>query len=171
MATIWKPTMRASPPGAIGAGRRPACAIVSAPRRSCRPTARFCSASWARTPPMPGRIYFPCGTPDPSDIVDGRVDLDFSVRRELKEETGLDMPNSTPEPGWTMVCRRRADRANQGFAVERIGRPICARAFAHILPARRGRNSPISVSSRPGDFDPAMPGYATAFMASRFARG
>jgi hypothetical protein len=30
-----------------------------------------------------GLIYFPCGTPDPDDIVDGTVDLDFSVQREL----------------------------------------------------------------------------------------
>src|SRR5271169_4172201 len=34
-----------------------------------------------------GQIYFPCGTPDPDDIVNGKVDLDYSVRRELKEET------------------------------------------------------------------------------------
>jgi hypothetical protein len=30
-----------------------------------------------------GRSYFPCGTPDPDDIVAGQVDLDFSVQREL----------------------------------------------------------------------------------------
>ena len=43
-----------------------------------------------------GRIYFPCGTPDPDDIVGKRIDLDLSVRRELKEETGLDVASSHP---------------------------------------------------------------------------
>jgi 8-oxo-dGTP pyrophosphatase MutT (NUDIX family) len=50
-----------------------------------------------------GLIYFPCGTPDPDDVVNGKVDLDLSVRRELKEETGLDVAEFEPEPGWTMV--------------------------------------------------------------------
>jgi 8-oxo-dGTP pyrophosphatase MutT (NUDIX family) len=49
-----------------------------------------------------GRIYFPCGTPDPGIIVDGKVDLGLSLRRELKEETGLDMTAFDVEPGWIM---------------------------------------------------------------------
>ena len=50
-----------------------------------------------------GQVYFPCGTPDLDDIAGGRVDLDGSVARELREETGLLTADLVPVPGWTVV--------------------------------------------------------------------
>jgi len=50
-----------------------------------------------------GEIYFPCGTPDPADIKHGRVDVDFSARRELQEETGLDPAGFAAAPDWQVV--------------------------------------------------------------------
>jgi hypothetical protein len=50
-----------------------------------------------------GLVYFAAGTPDLSDVVDGRVDLERGVMRELKEETGLGPREVTVEPGWTVV--------------------------------------------------------------------
>lgn len=51
----------------------------------------------------PGRIYFPAGTPEPSDVKDGVVDLDGNILRELAEETGIAADEVTPLPGWTLV--------------------------------------------------------------------
>jgi 8-oxo-dGTP pyrophosphatase MutT (NUDIX family) len=50
-----------------------------------------------------GRIYFPAGTPDPTDVFDGRVDLEASARRELLEETGVDASETMIAPGWTLM--------------------------------------------------------------------
>ena len=79
-----------SPPGGLGAaaGGRARLLRRGGDRRGRR--RRSCSASWAPHTFNAGADLFSSGTPDPDDIVDGEVDLDFSVRRELKEETGLD---------------------------------------------------------------------------------
>jgi 8-oxo-dGTP pyrophosphatase MutT (NUDIX family) len=50
-----------------------------------------------------GQIYFPAGTPDPTDVVDGKVDLEASVRRELLEEAGINASEAAVAPGWTVV--------------------------------------------------------------------
>ena len=117
-----------------------------------------------------GRIYFPCGTPDPDDIVGGRVDLDFSVRRELKEETGLDMSRIRRRAGLDDGVRPAADRAYQGVAQPRQAPRPCARACSHHLARERQPElADIRIVRGAADFDPAMPRFVTAFLAQRFA--
>jgi 8-oxo-dGTP pyrophosphatase MutT (NUDIX family) len=51
-----------------------------------------------------GRIGFPSGTPEPADIdAGGMLDLLGNLRRELKEETGIDMDECRAEVGWALV--------------------------------------------------------------------
>jgi 8-oxo-dGTP pyrophosphatase MutT (NUDIX family) len=51
----------------------------------------------------PGKIYFAAGTPDPTDVVDGVVDLSGSAAREIEEETGLTPAELDFADDWTVV--------------------------------------------------------------------
>lgn len=42
----------------------------------------------------PGQVYFAAGSLDPSDVVDGRCNLIGNMRREVLEETGLDLDDA-----------------------------------------------------------------------------
>ena len=115
-----------------------------------------------------GKIYFPCGTPDPNDIVDGRVDLEFSVRRELKEETGIDIGEFTAEPGWTTVFDLPLIAHMKVLRHRERAEVLRARMLGHLARERQPELADIRIVRSPADFDPAMPHFVTAFLAQRF---
>lgn len=118
-----------------------------------------------------GQIYFPCGTPDPDDIIDGKVDLEFSVRRELKEETGLDVAEFIAEPGWTIVVNGALIVAIKVLRSPLSAEALRARILEWLTHERQPELSDIRIVRGTGDFDAAMPRFVTAFLAQRFAAG
>ncbi len=51
----------------------------------------------------PGRVYCAAGSLDASDIVEGRCDVEGNMRREVAEETGLDLAAATAgESFWAL---------------------------------------------------------------------
>ncbi len=116
-----------------------------------------------------GRIYFPCGVPDLSDIVDGIVDFDLSVGRELKEETGLDIAEFAAEPGWTtvldgaLIAQIKVLRSNQTADVLR------KRILDQLARESEPELCDIRIVRSIADFEPAMLGLVRAFLTGRFA--
>ena len=111
-----------------------------------------------------GRIYFPCGTPDPDDIVGSRVDLDLSARRELKEETGLDEAEFTAEPGWTAVFDGTFITHIKVLRSKYNAEFLRARIVGYLAKERKPELADIRIVRSAADFDPAMPRFVTAFL-------
>lgn len=117
-----------------------------------------------------GRLYFPAGTPEPADIVAGRLDFEGSARRELFEETGLEAADAPFAPGWTLVsagprlaCMKIAQLAGDAqtwrarIHAELARQPQPELARMHIV---RGADDPLIE---------AMPDFMRAFLAHAFA--
>jgi 8-oxo-dGTP pyrophosphatase MutT (NUDIX family) len=117
-----------------------------------------------------GKIYFPCGTPDPKDIVGDKVDLELSVRRELHEETGLSVAEFASEPGWTMITDGPLIAQ---IKVLRSGEDSVAlrkRVLLHLASEQQPELADIRIVREHEDLDPAMPRFVTAFLESRLGR-
>jgi len=118
-----------------------------------------------------GKIYFPCGTPDPKDIVGDKVDLELSVRRELREETGLSVAEFASEPGWTMITD---GPLMAQIKVLRSGEDSVAlrkRVLLHLASEQQPELADIRIIRKHKDLDPAMPRFVTAFLESRLGSG
>ena len=116
-----------------------------------------------------GRIYFPCGTPDPDDIVESRVDLDLSVRRELREETGLEARDFAAEPGWTTVVAGPLIAQIKVLRSWDNAASLQARIREHVARDPKAELAGTSTARGPKDLTPAMPDFITAFLEYRWA--
>ncbi len=118
-----------------------------------------------------GHIYLPCGTPDPGDVRNGKVDIEFNVSRELKEETGLDISEFTPEPGWTMVTHGALVALIKVLRSKENAVVLRNRILQFNAAEKQPELADIRIVRSPADFDPKMREFVKTFMARRFASG
>lgn len=115
-----------------------------------------------------GQIYFPCGTPDPSDIKGGLVDLDGSVARELTEETGLSVSEFSAEPGWFTVIDGSLIAHIKLLHAGEAAEALRARIVEHLKRETQPELADIRIARSSADFDAMMPNFVTAFLAQQF---
>lgn len=118
-----------------------------------------------------GQIYFPCGTPDLSDLVGHRVDFDMSVRRELSEETGLDAAELAEERGWTLAIDDDLICAIKVMQSPLDAVTLRARMLRHLASEQLPELADIRIVRGPDDFSPAMRSFVRIFLTQRFLAG
>jgi 8-oxo-dGTP pyrophosphatase MutT (NUDIX family) len=112
-----------------------------------------------------GKIYFPCGTPDPADLVGNCVDLEGSMRRELGEETGLLVAEFDAQPGWHTVFAGPYLAHIKLLQARETAAELQARVREHLAREKQPELSDVLVVRGPADFDPRMPDFVTAFLS------
>jgi 8-oxo-dGTP pyrophosphatase MutT (NUDIX family) len=116
-----------------------------------------------------GRIYFPSGTPDPDDIVDGAVDIARSVSRETFEETGLTESEYSAAPHWDCVVAGAAIAIIRVLHVDLPGQGLREKIEANLARQHHPELSAVHLVRRRADFTAAMPRFVTAFLEAQLS--
>jgi len=118
-----------------------------------------------------GRVYFPSGTPDPHDVLDGTVDLVGSVDREMEEETGLRPADYSPSPHWDCVVVGPSVALFRTLAVGMSGEALKARIEANLARQAHPELSAIRLVRSVDDLSASMPRFVTVFLERELSGG
>jgi 8-oxo-dGTP pyrophosphatase MutT (NUDIX family) len=81
----------------------------------------------------PGQVYFAAGSLEPEDIASGVCDLEHNMRREVLEETGLDLADAMPGKSYHASHFRRTVTVFRTFRFDLTADQIVGRIAAHML--------------------------------------
>lgn len=131
----------------------------------------FLLGEMAATTANASQIYFPAGTPDLHDLKNGSIDLEGSVMRELKEETGLDRDSVRAEPGWTVVFHGAYIACMKALHSSLPAAEILARVDAFLAREQHPELARLRPVASPADFDhDRMPEFTLAYMRHVWAQ-
>jgi 8-oxo-dGTP pyrophosphatase MutT (NUDIX family) len=112
-----------------------------------------------------GKIYFPAGTPDPSDLRGDSVDLLASVTREIAEETGLTAQDFAAAPGWDAVFAGPYIAMMKAIAVPLPAEEVRQKILRHLVREVQPELADMRIVRSPRDFDPMMPPFVTDYLS------
>ncbi|MFL9825461.1 NUDIX hydrolase [Rhodoplanes sp. SY1] len=115
-----------------------------------------------------GKIYFPCGTPDPSDARDGIVDFAGSIAREMQEETGIGSEAYTAGP-WALVPAGRLLAVIRRLEARVPAAALCETARAHIAAEADPELARVVAVHGPADLGPGVLDFVRAYLLHAWA--
>lgn len=116
-----------------------------------------------------GKVYAPAGSLDDSDIKDGEVDVEGSIHREAREETGLDLSRAEAEK--QLLCWRQGGRVAvfRRFRLDETADVLAARIREHVRTDPEQEIEDVVVVRAPQDAGPTAPPYMRAMVEFHFA--
>ena len=118
-----------------------------------------------------GQVCFPGGTPDLDDILEnGVLDVARNQRRELMEETGLNLDEFETEPGWTMVHDRGFFALMKRIRSQLSAEELRARILRHLAVDPHPEFVEIKFLRGPADLDGRMRAYLQAYIEYEWRR-
>ena len=115
-----------------------------------------------------GHIYFPAGTPDPSDVKGTAVDLTASVWREVEEETGLTAADLDAEPDWVTVFTGSQIAHLKIMQARENAVALRARILEFLARQDPPELSDIYIVRSPADLDPRMRPFVVRFLREQW---
>ncbi len=116
-----------------------------------------------------GKIYFPAGTPDLSDVKGGSVDLTASVWREVEEETGLTPAQVEAEPCWHSVFAGAQIAHLKIMQAREDAVALRERIMTFIKRQDPPELADIRIVRGPADLDPMMLPFVVGFLREQWA--
>jgi 8-oxo-dGTP pyrophosphatase MutT (NUDIX family) len=117
-----------------------------------------------------GRIYFPSGTPDPSDIRGDTVDIAGSVAREVEEETGLTPSDYRADPVWDCVVSGATIAMVRLLQVDGSGESLRERIEANIARQSQPEFAAVHLVRSVADLTANTPRSVSVFIEQHFAQ-
>ncbi len=115
-----------------------------------------------------GQIYFPAGTPDLDDLAGERLDLDGSVWRELREETGLGDADFAEAQGWSVVFDGALIACMKRLQSPLPAADLLARASTFLAREKNPELARLIPVFGPADIDTRMPNFMQAYLRHSF---
>jgi 8-oxo-dGTP pyrophosphatase MutT (NUDIX family) len=127
----------------------------------------FVMGEMSRQTSNAGKIYFPSGTPDRSDLRGAMVDIAGSVAREVGEEVGLTPADYVMSPHWDCVVTDNSIAMLRILDVALPGAALRAKLEANLATQAEPELCAIHLVRSVRDLVPAMPGHVHAFIAAQ----
>lgn len=116
-----------------------------------------------------GRIYFPAGTPEPADIVGGKLDMEVSIVREMEEETGVPRAGYRMEAGWTVVRSGQLVAFFRLLSAHLSADELVPQIETFLRTCAHPELSRVIAVRSPVDFQPAIREFVQAYLTDAFA--